>query len=75
MKIPPLLIVGLMFLLVALVSDWLTPYDDTDDVENGVRSGMHLYTDSLTGCQYLKGSFFAELTPRVDGNGRHVGCN
>lgn len=67
--------VGLIFLLVAFLSDWLTPYDDTDDIENGERSGMALYTDNLTGCQYLNASFFAELTPRVDGNGKHVGCN
>ncbi|MCP5019322.1 MAG: hypothetical protein GY938_29165 [Ketobacter sp.] len=65
----------ILFLVVALSADWLKPYDDTDDAAKGERSGMALYTDNLTGCQYLKASFFAELTPRVDGDGKHVGCN
>ena len=75
MKLNSVVVVCLIIWLVAIVGDWLTPYDDTDDIESGVRSGMVLYTDNLTGCQYLKGSFFAELTPRVNGKGRHIGCN
>ena len=67
--------VGLIFLLVALAVDWLTPYDDTDDVANGERSGMILYTDNLTGCQYLKAGLFGGMTPRLDREGQQVGCN
>lgn len=48
-------------------------FDDTDDHDRGIRSGMVLRTDHGTGCQYL-GRAFAELTPRLDGDGNHVGC-
>jgi len=74
MNKPILFLLIAVVLIVPLIADWLTPYDDTDDIDNGVRSGMILYTDHLTGCQYLKASFFAELTPRTDGSGNHVGC-
>lgn len=47
------------------------PRDDTDPP--GERSGMSLYIDHRTGCQYL-GIPFGGITPRVDGAGRHVGC-
>ena len=60
--------------LVLFILSWLQPYDNTDDVENGKRSGMVLKTDYGTGCQYLKAGFLRGLTPRLDGNGHHVGC-
>ena len=50
-------------------------YDDTDDVVNKVRSGMVLYTDYNTGCQYLSTrSLFTvgTLIPRVDSAGKHM---
>ena len=65
------MIPGIILLAIGLALD--PGYDDTDDVENGDRSGMALYTDHQTGCQYL-GRFFGALTPRVDGNGNHLGC-
>lgn len=36
------------------------------------RSGMELYTDALTGCQYLSAG--GGLTPRIDSDGEPV-CN
>jgi hypothetical protein len=65
------------WLIVYVVVGFLTmPYDDTDDRANKERSGLVLYTDHGTGCQYIKpGSLFGGgLTPRLDGDGRHVGC-
>jgi len=56
----------------------LTPLkkDDSDPEPEGWgrRSGIQVRTDSLTGCQYLE-TTSGGITPRVDGNGRHVGCN
>jgi hypothetical protein len=43
--------------------------DDTDSA-NG-RSGMNLYTDAKTGCQYL-GHGFGGLIPRVDVTGKQL---
>lgn len=56
-----LLIVG----LVAVLS-WFVPRDDTDGPER--RSGMSLYTDAGTGCQYVGAS--GGLTPRLDAEGK-----
>jgi len=45
----------------------------TDDTDRGkwTRSGMSLYTDYGTGCQYL-GKIFGGITPRVDKDGKHI---
>jgi hypothetical protein len=40
-------------------------FDSTDDVANRERSGMRIYTDHGTGCQYLA-TRSGELTPRLD---------
>lgn len=48
----------------------LSPTDNTD-VSYWERSGMRLYTDNLTGCQYL-GGLFGAPTPRLDATGEHV---
>lgn len=45
-------------------------YDDTDG--KNVRSGLGLYTDFGTGCQYLWR--FGGLTPRMSGSGTQMGC-
>ena len=49
------------------------PYDDTDDPITNTRSGLRLYVDNLTGCEYL-GTLLGSLTPRLDGDGEHLGC-
>ena len=45
--------------------------DDTDP-PNGI-SGLNVFTDHLTGCQYLKAGL-GGLTPRMDQNGKQI-CN
>lgn len=47
------------------------PKDDTDPPEG--RSGMAIYTDHLTGCQYLARPV-GGVTPRLDARGRQLGC-
>ncbi|HET8688312.1 MAG TPA: DUF6440 family protein [Methanosarcina sp.] len=44
---------------------------DDSDPANGY-SGMSVYTDHLTGCQYLGISGGSALTPRMDASGRQV---
>jgi len=46
-------------------------YDNTDDKQNGVRSGVELVIDHGTGCQYLQ-SQLGYLTPRMDKEGKQV---
>jgi hypothetical protein len=51
---------------------WLfMPYDDTDPQAG--RSGLMVYTDAKTGCQYLRASG-GGITPRMQGDGKQVGC-
>ncbi len=49
-----------------------SPRDATDHPQ-GERSCMLLRTDHQTGCQYLSEPF-GGITPRVDADGRHMGC-
>lgn len=65
----------ILFILVLL---WTIPpkhpggRDDTDEVsKRGRRSGMILYTDYLTGLQYL-GNPLGGITPRLDAEGNHM---
>jgi len=53
----------------------LTPLgrDNSDAGAWGARSGMEPMTDALTGCQYLRVPG-GGITPRMDGNGKQVGC-
>lgn len=53
--------------LLAYVPVLLNPKDSTD-TERG-RSGLVLYTDALTGCQYVKGGLFGGVHPRLRGDG------
>lgn len=46
------------------------PYDDTDPP--GARSGLRLYTDAKTGCQYIGSGFLGAPTPRLDVQGKHI---
>ena len=55
--------------VVILVVEWLQPKDNTDPPDG--RSGMALYTDALTGCQYL-GTGWGGLTPRLYSDGVQV---
>ena len=62
------------FVIVQALLSYFTPYDDTDDMLNKERSGMALYTDNLTGCQYLKGGLAGGITPRLSADEKHIGC-
>jgi hypothetical protein len=68
----PIFFFSLITVLFAL--SYIQPYDDTDDVVNGVRSNMTLRVDHGTGCQYLSNGPFGGLTPRLNRAGHHVGC-
>lgn len=57
-----------------ILFDLFNPYDSTDDEKNGERSGLVLYTDNLTGCQYLNAGYFGGMSPRLDKSGNQVGC-
>lgn len=46
-------------------------WDVTDDFRGGHRSGMRLFVDHGTGCQYL-GTMLGSLTPRMGADGRQV---
>lgn len=63
-----LIIACIAGVFISLVGNFV-PYDDTDPADG--RSGMRLYTDAKTGCQYLavrQGG----MTPRLDRNGHHI---
>lgn len=51
-------------------SEWLEPFDDTDN-PNGQRSNMMLLTDHGTGCQYLR-VIGGGITPRLDADGKQI---
>lgn len=44
-----------------------------DSTDGEKRSDMAIYTDNLTGCEYL-GASKGGLTPRISINGDHMGC-
>ena len=51
---------------------WLFDYDVTDDPANDQRSGLMVYIDHSTGCQYVGRGVWGGLTPRVDKDGRVI---
>jgi len=59
-----------IFLLHILFS--LNKFDSTDDIKNKKHSGLILYTDHATGCQYLKGGLFGAIYPRLDSEGYQI---
>lgn len=46
--------------------------DSTDDIINDKKSGLTLYTDHGTGCQYLQAGPFGGMTPRLNKEGTHI---
>ena len=70
MRLTSAVFVGACAWALWLVLDAIVPRDDTDPP--GGRSGMALYTDNRTGCQYLRGGYFSSLTPRMDEMGEHI---
>jgi hypothetical protein len=63
-----LVCIGCAFIVLGAV---MSPHDDTDAPDR--RSGMVLYTDAATGCQYL-GNPRGGITPRLTPSGKHSGC-
>lgn len=65
----------IIFGLAVLLAPFIQPTDDTD--QPGAwgywgRSGLGLYTDNRTGCQYVKAGFFGGITPRLDQSGKPI---
>jgi hypothetical protein len=60
-----------VFMLVYFGLSALMPRDDTDP-STGRRSGLILYIDHGTGCQYVRGGLLGGTTPRLDANGRQI---
>lgn len=62
--------------IVGIVAAACNPYDDTDPTVREwwgrSRSGLALYTDHKTGCQYVKAGLFGGITPRLDEQGRPI---
>ena len=66
-------ITGILALVLTILTTDSAPYDNTDDKENGIRSGMVLKTDYGTGCQYLV-TVLGGITPRYKSDGKTVYC-
>ena len=66
--------ISIALILISWIFEIFIPYDNTDDVGKQKRSGMGLYTDNLTGCQYLSNGMFSALTPRLNNKNEQVGC-
>lgn len=66
-----------IIILITLLLIWIiyeAPYDSTDNLAEQKRSGLALFTDHQTGCQYLRAGLFGGITPRLDYAKNHVGC-
>lgn len=50
---------------------WFSSYDVTDNIAEKKRSGLTIYVDHETGCQYV-GTVLGGLTPRIDRNGMPI---
>ena len=74
-KVIPFAIIVAILIANYFVLGWFEPpLDDTDNAETGERSGLLLYTDNLTGCQYLQAGLIGGMAKRVDRDGNHIGC-
>lgn len=58
---------------IVLAGVLLAAYSQRDDSDPpGGRSGMHIYTDHLTGCQYLRPGSYSGITPRLAADGKQI---
>lgn len=63
--------------MFSAIFSWFAPWDSTDNKEERERSGMKVYTDHLTGCQYLSGTNLfggTGIVPRFNEDGTQY-CN
>ncbi len=66
-----LVFIAVFWLILWLLnSDFVNPRDETDTPDE--RSGMALYIDHGTGCQYVKAGIFGGLTPRLGRDGKQI---
>ena len=68
-----LLALALAIIVIGSLAEF-TPFgrDDSDPTKGwGARSGLKIYTDHRTGCQYLS-TASGGLTPRLDKHGQHI---
>lgn len=65
------LIIGALIAFPLLTMCSPSPPKDDTDPPNG-RSGLIIYTDHLTGCQYLTPGIWGGLTPRIDADGMPI---
>jgi len=58
---------------ITMFSLWLLDWPERDDSDPpvGGRSGLRVYHDKLTGCEYL-GAAFGGITPRLDAKGKQI---
>ena len=62
----------IIFLTIHTFVENIYNYDDTDNKDEKERSGLGLYTDNRTGCQYLSAGLFGGIIKRVDKDGNHI---
>ena len=55
-------------LVLSLLIGCYVPHDNTDPP--GGRSGLAIYTDNATGCEYLSAGMFGGITPRIGKDGK-----
>jgi hypothetical protein len=62
-----------VIIITSILNHFNIGFDDSDDWVNHERSGLMIYTDHRSGCQYLQGGFFGDnITPRMDENGKQI---
>lgn len=61
------------FLIMFLAIFFILSCLNTDSTDRGFKkSDLGLYIDNATGCHYLKGGIFGDLTLRLDRHGNHI---
>ena len=61
-----------MFIQSAIILYNAITFEPDETNDGNRRSGMVMYTDYGTGCQYLKSGFFAAPTPRMNYDGKQI---
>ncbi len=68
-----LILFFVIFFAAFTMLQFFTPYDTTDNIAKKRHSGFILYTDHLTGCQYLQaGLLGGGITPRLGRDGKQI---
>lgn len=65
------MILGYFLMIIFIFNIFFNPTDNSD---KGFwkRSGLTIYTDHLTGVQYVKGGLFGDITPRINHDGTPI---